>query len=170
MSSRPRIDANMIALRLDDPARLRGSVTRQLYDYWRDKRGDRHYPDWPDIQLMDLWRIAGNLVVKDVIDAGDDFRNRYWGGRVTDASGLEGSGKTTRAMYGPEAETVFVNFRRVVATGEPVVSYRRLTYVDQREYVTFEAVHLPLGPAGGPVAHVITAFDFECDLIDLLGD
>lgn len=169
MPPQPRPGTNLVVCRLEDPTRLRGVATRALYEYWQEKRGARPYPAWPDIHLVDLWRIASCIGVKDVIDGGAEFLNRYWGSEMTAMSGVEGSGKTTTEIYGDRREAAFVNYRETVETGEPMVAYRRLTFIDDREYVTYEVVHLPLGPEGGPVTQIISAFDFECDLRDILG-
>ena len=168
MDPRSHRSANLITRRLDDGTRLRGGPPRQLYEYWRDKRGDRPFPRWDEIHLMDLWRIAPWLGVKDVIDGGNDFLNRYWGTEVAAASGFEGTGKTTTELYGGGSEASLINFRHVVATGEPVLAYRRATFVEGREHVTYEVVHLPLGPEGGPVTQIITVYDFDCDIDDIL--
>lgn len=169
MASNSPSDAEMVVREIDDAAALRGTITRHLYDYWCEKRGARTCPAWPDIHLMDLWQIAASLAVKDVIAGGDDFRNRYWGSRLTDALGIEGTGKTSRELYGTASDTNFVNYRRVVTTGRPVATYRRLTFAARREHVAREAVHLPLAPPGGPVSHIISAYDYDCDVSDILG-
>lgn len=170
MEPRLHPGANLITRRLDDGARLRGEATRILYGYWREKRGDRPFPRWDEIHLMDLWRVAACIGVKDVIDGGRDFLNRFWGTRITEASGIEGTGKTTTEIYGDRSESSFINFRHVVETHEPVLAYRRATFVEGREHITYEVVHLPLGPDGGPVTQIITAYDFDCDLSDILDD
>lgn len=169
MRSTPCAPANLISRQLADPSQIRGAAGRTLYDYWNDKRGDRPFPAWPEIRLMDLWPIAAHLMVKDVIDGGADFFNRYWGSQLTEMLGIEGTGKTSTQLYGAGHRANFLNFRRVVESARPVLSYRRLTFVDDRDHVTYEVVHLPLGPDGGPVEHIVTAFDFDCDLRDVLG-
>ncbi|MEK9753400.1 MAG: hypothetical protein VW338_09335, partial [Rhodospirillaceae bacterium] len=52
---------------------------RTLYLYWEEKRGGRDFPSWRDIDLMELYPIASVLLVKDVIDGGADYYNRFWG-------------------------------------------------------------------------------------------
>lgn len=169
MPPQPRPGTNLVACRLEDGTRLRGRPTRALYDYWQEKRGGRRYPAWPDIHLVDLWQIASCIGVKDVIDGGADFLNRYWGSEMTAMSGIEGSSKTTTEIYGDRREESFVNFRATVETGAPWVAYRRLTFIDDRDYVTYEVVHLPLGAEDGPVTQIVSAYDFACDLGDVLG-
>lgn len=170
MHSKLGSPANLISRQLDDATLIRGDTGRQLFDYWEGKRGERPFPQWSEINLMDLWPIAACLSVKDVIDGGEDFRNRYWGTRLTQMIGIEGSGKTSKELYGADYHPNFLNFRRVVDSERPVLSYRRLVFVDDRDHVTYEVVHVPLGPEDGPVSQIITAFDFDCDLQDLLGD
>lgn len=153
---------------LGDASRLRGDATPALVAYWRDKRGPRPYPAWDDIELIDLWRVAANLSVNDVVDGGDDFLVRYWGSAVAEASAGDATGKSLKAFCRPNSDAGLVNFRRVVTDRAPVLSYRRFSFFEGREHVTWEAVHLPLGPDGGPVTQVISAFDFDCDIRDIL--
>lgn len=162
-------DATSVTRALGDATPLRGRTTRALFDYWRNKRGERPYPAWDEVHLIDLWQVAPCLSVKDVIDGGSDFRARYWGTRLAEAVGADISGRSVGEIPGIDIVRAFVNFRGVANTGQPLLSYRRLAFIDQREHVDFEAVHLPLGPAGGPVAQVISAFDFDCDVADILG-
>jgi hypothetical protein len=161
-------DADSVSRVLDDATPLRGRTTRALAEYWQQVRAGRRWPEWRDVRLIDLWRIASCLSVLDVIEGGRDLRGRFWGTRLAEASGADITGKSMMAMPGIDADRAAVNFRHVARTGDGVLSYRRLTFIDRREHVEFEAVHLPLGPADGAVTQVISAFDFDCDVSDML--
>lgn len=168
----PRVDrvtSEHVCHRLKPGERPRGRAPGMLLDYWQQKRGERHYPAWREINLMDLWPVADSLTVKDVIDGGQDFRNRYWGSRLTTYIGAEGTGRTQSEMFGADNETTFYTYRLVTESGKAVLSYRRFSYVPDREHVTGEGMHLPLGPEGGPVTQILSAFDFSADLTDVLG-
>ena len=169
MLSESSPDATSVSRTLDDGTPLRGRTTRALFDYWREKRSRRPYPAWAEVRLIDLWEVAPCLSVLDVIDGGRDFHARFWGTRLVEASGADISGKSISETPGVDADRAAVNFRRVASTAAPVLSYRRLSFIDHREHVHFEAVHLPLGSGGGLVTHVFSAFDFDCDVADILG-
>lgn len=162
-------DREPISRRLDDGRAIRGYAPRVLFDYWQAKRQGRPYPAGEDIELMDLWPIAANVGVLDVLDGGNDFFHRYWGTRLAEATGHDASGITMTEMFGASSDAATVNFRRVFETGTPLLSYRRLNFIEERDHVSFEAIYLPLGPAGGPVTQVICGYDFNCDIEDVLG-
>lgn len=169
MARSDRVAPNHVARRLRPDERPRGHGPCMLLDYWQKKRGATPYPAWRDVSLMDLWQFADSMTVKDVIDGGRDFRNRYWGSRLTAYIGVEGTGRTHSEMFGADDEGHFFTYRRVVEGGHGVLSYRRFTYIPGRDHVTCEGLHLPLGPEGGAVMHVLSVFDFTVDVLDILG-
>jgi len=124
MSRSERVTPNHVSRHLRPGERPRGRAPRLLLEYWQKKRGPRAYPVWQEIQLMDLWSIADCLTVKDVVDAGQDFHNRYWGTRLTTQLGTEGTGKTQSQLFGADNkdDTSFFTYRLVADTGTPVLS------------------------------------------------
>ena len=76
---------------------------RMLFDYWKTKyQGDRP-PTWADITLMDVYPIAGRVFVKDAVNGGTEFRNRFWGSGLCDAFGIEASNLLISDYYEPHA-------------------------------------------------------------------
>jgi len=133
-----------------------------LYDYWQQKCAGRAYPAWRDIDLLDIWQIAPYLIIKDVIDGGLDFRNRYWGTQVTARAGFDGTGRTHREIYknqpqGPQMD----NYRAVVESGKPNSVYRSSAFIAGREYVIYNSLNLPLGDAENQVDNIIIVIDYE---------
>jgi len=133
-----------------------------LYDYWLQKRADRAYPAWRDIDLLDLWKIAPCLIIKDVINGGKDFRNRYWGTQVAARAGFDGTGRTHLEIYknqpqGPQMD----NYRAVVDSGRPNSVYRASTFIAGREYVVYNSLNLPLGDSEKQVDQIIIVIDYE---------
>ncbi len=133
-----------------------------LYDYWLEKRAGRAFPSWQDIDLLDLWRIASCLIVKDVIDGGADFRNRYWGTQVTQRAGFDATGRTHIEIYrnqplGPQLET----YQAVVSSGQASSIHRSSAFIAGREFVVFNALNLPLGETDARVDKLIIAVDYE---------
>lgn len=135
---------------------------RRLYNYWLEKRGQRAFPSWRDIDLLDLWQIASCLIVKDVIDYGADFRNRYWGTQVTQRAGFDATGRTHSEIYknqplGPQMDT----YQAVINTRRPYMVHRTSTFIEGREFVVFNALNLPLGTSDEKVDHIMIAIDYE---------
>ncbi|MGJ3260917.1 MAG: PAS domain-containing protein [Rhodospirillales bacterium] len=135
---------------------------RLLYDYWLDKRGQRKFPAWQDIDLLDLWRIASCMIIKDVIGDGVDFMNRYWGTQVTHRAGFDATGKTHREMYkdqplGPQMDT----YLAVYETGMAYSVHRSSSFIAGREFVVFNSLNLPVGKSDDKVEHILIAIDYE---------
>lgn len=135
---------------------------RLLYDYWCAKRGERRFPSWSDIDLLDLWKIASCLIVKDVVDDGADFLNRYWGTQVAHRAGFDGTAKTHKEIYknqpmGPQMDT----YRAVLETGRPYSVYRSSSFISGREFVVFHALNLPLGDTDDKVDRIMIVIDYE---------
>jgi len=136
--------------------------TSLLADYWRERMApDGTLPRWRDFELMDLYAIAPTLAVKDVIDAGGDFINRYWGSQLTNALGFEGT-QARVSTYRPITmrETVLKRYRQLVATREPSLARGRISSMPGLEYLHFELIHMPLRGDGSSVDHIISVYDF----------
>lgn len=133
-----------------------------LYQYWNDKRGDRIFPSWQDIDLLDLWRIASTLIVKDVIDGGADFRNRYWGTLIVERTGFDASGKTHLEIYknqplGPQMD----NYQQVVTNKCANIVYRNSSFIENRDFIVYTSLNLPLGRTDNIVEHIISVIDYD---------
>jgi len=147
---------------LDNGEQPPGPHGKSLLKYWTEKRGTRAYPIWDDIELMDMFAIADSVIVKDVIDGGRDFLNRYWGSGMTRSTGFDGTGKLHTDLYasqpdGPQFET----YLAAINNGAPVAVHRDSSFIAGRDYVTYDALHVPIGDAErGEITHLITAHDF----------
>lgn len=133
-----------------------------LYEYWLAKRGHRAYPSWQDIDLLDLWRVAPTLIVKDVIDGGTDFRNRYWGTLITESAGFDATGKTHMDIYknqplGPQLE----NYQLVVKERRANIVYRNSSFIENRDFIVYTSLNLPLGKSDDVVEHIISVVDYD---------
>jgi hypothetical protein len=135
---------------------------KTLYEYWNMKRGQRAFPAWRDIDLLDLWQIASCLIVKDVIDNGADFLNRYWGTQIAMRAGFDASGQRHSSIYknqplGPQIDT----YREVVLAKVPNAVYRSSSFIANREFITYHSLNLPLGVTDEKVDHLITVVDYD---------
>jgi hypothetical protein len=72
---------------LDDP------LLREIYAYWRGKRGARRMPARRDIDPAEVPQLLPHLLISAVIDGGDRFRYRLAGTAITRAIGRDPTGK-----------------------------------------------------------------------------
>ncbi len=133
-----------------------------LYQYWDDKRDSLAFPSLQDINLIDLWRIAPALIIKDVIDCGADFRNRYWVTLIVERAGFDASGKTHWEIYkdqalGPQME----NYQHVVKDKCGNIVHRSSSFIENRDFVVFTSLNLPLGQTDDVVDHIISVIDYD---------
>ncbi|MEP0337713.1 MAG: PAS domain-containing protein [Alphaproteobacteria bacterium] len=139
---------------------LRSPITRTLFDYWQTKRGDRPCPAWSDIQLMDVYKIAPHVVVRDVLDGGQEFRCRFSGTGLSAVLGVDGTGQLVRETYKRGAEGVLARYRSVLNAGQPTRAVGFIQAVEKNLPTAFESVYLPLAGADGTIGHIIVAYDF----------
>ncbi len=139
---------------------LRSPITRTLFDYWQAKRGDRPCPAWTDIHLMDIYKIAPHVVVRDVLDGGREFRCRFSGTGLSAALGVDGTGQLVAETYKRGAEGVLARYRSVFTAGRPLRAVGFIQAVEKNLPTAFESVFLPLAGQGQPMGHIIVAYDF----------
>lgn len=147
---------------LADDEQPPGPNGKRLLSYWTEKRGTRAYPNWNEIELMDMFAIADSMIVKDVIDGGRDFLNRFWGSGITRSTGFDGTGKLHTDLYASQPEgPQFETYLATITSGAPVAVHRDPSFIAGREYVTYDALHVPVGHAArAEVTHLITVHDF----------
>ncbi|MBO6521858.1 MAG: PAS domain-containing protein [Rhodospirillales bacterium] len=137
-------------------------LTGRVIAYWQERMpAGGGLPRWSDFDLMDLYEVAPSLAVKDVIDDGRDYVNRFWGTSLTVALGFEGSGKLV-STYEPESmrKAVSRRYAHVVSTGETSMARGHIANMPGKEYLAFELVHLPLWGRHDKVEHILSAYDF----------
>ena len=111
---------------------------------------------------MDLYKIAHHLVVKDLIDGGRDYVNRFWGSSVTEGLGFDGTRKRV-SEYDPSRmrRSVQRRYHRLVSMAEPAMVRGYITTLPEHDHLPFELVHLPLwNDDGDAVRHIISAYHF----------
>ncbi len=141
---------------------FRSAKNRELLAYWTETAGERAFPDWRDIDLMALHRVATGLIVKDIEDGGQIFRNRYWGRRLTEVMGIEATGRLHDEIYAPNMVHWATDFYRQVMQGVyPARLVSRVLSNPERSHFKYEAIMLPLGGKGNGVRHIIAHFDFD---------
>jgi hypothetical protein len=130
-----------------DPDLSDAPLLKALQSYWAAKRGARAMPRRADIDPLELRPHLGNLVMIEVLGAGEDFRYRLIGTNVVTQHGRDSTGKSVRELYQTADPVIFdwsmTVLRTVVATRLPVRAANRLRMVN-RDYITSDQLHLPL--------------------------
>lgn len=152
----------LVARQEGDIAQCRSPVCLRLINYWQGlaMRNNGH-PEWGQVRLMDLYKIATFLTVKDVIDDGTDFLNRFWGTGLTDVLGFEATNKRV-SSYEPATmrDAVRQRYGRIARTGEPEMVRGHISTIPGQEHIPYEVVHLPLWGEGDGVRQIISAYQF----------
>lgn len=141
-----------------------GGAPQILADYWLEKSDASPVvgPQWSQFELMDIYAIAPRVVIKDVINGGAEFRNRYWGTHITDAFHLDATGKITgEYLSAGFAKQGLDLLRMVIQEIRPVRVWGRAEFFSQADHKTFEAAFVPLFGADGKATQVASAFRFE---------
>lgn len=138
-----------------DPGDLT-SPLREVRDYWASKRGGRAMPRRADIDPLDLPPPhMPFLSILEVLPDTQDFRFRVIGTGITERLGRDSTGKTVREVYAAAdhetREWMLETYQAVVTHRRPVFKRGTLRMV-QKEFVDFEAVHLPLSDDGERVS------------------
>ncbi|MBO6948326.1 MAG: hypothetical protein JJ855_10160 [Rhodospirillales bacterium] len=135
--------------------------------YWRRLAGEGGgVPRYDDVNLMDLYKVAHLISVKDVIKGGEDFAYRFWGSELRRALGFEGTGKLV-SQYEPEnmRARLLDTYRGIVETHEPVLRRGSMRHVYHRMDVTYEVIHVPFkAPESEEISQIMSAVEFDVPL------
>jgi len=137
-----------------------GPKGRLLLEYWNDLRGLRARPSWNEFDFMGVMDIASSIIIKDVIDGGIEFRNRYWGTAITNVSGFDGTGKTIADCYKPEdVDNILTVFRAPLNNPIPMTLLGKNYYMRKLQWCSFAAVCVGFTGEDGTVSQLVTAYD-----------
>lgn len=141
---------------------FRSPISQMMLEYWRGVTGDRAFPAWTDIQLIDIYTIAPHIIVRDVVDGGREFRCRFSGTAATAVLGIEATGKLISDTYSPRATgLILARYRRAMEAAAPVRFVGYVQAVEKNLPTPYEAAYLPLAGPDGSVGHIIVAYDFD---------
>ncbi|PIW27628.1 MAG: hypothetical protein COW30_09750 [Rhodospirillales bacterium CG15_BIG_FIL_POST_REV_8_21_14_020_66_15] len=129
---------------------------RWLLDYWVAKRGARPCPRWRDIDLPALYKFAPNIVVKDAVEGGRDFRVRFWGTEITEWLRFDATGRFLSEYFPAAGREGILTAHRMALTGDMPVRRWGVSVYPERNYVAFECIDLPLEDDAGGRAHLLS--------------
>lgn len=122
---------------------VKSDGARCVHAYWLSKHGCVG-PRWSDLDLMDIYRFAPNIMVKEFVPEVQDWRNRYFGTGLARILGVEGTGKLLREYHaGENAMKARQFFSSIKNDGVPV-RVEGQCIVKDREFRRLEGVYLPL--------------------------
>lgn len=132
----------------------------QLVAYWQRLRGDRDRPAWSEFDFMEIFELTPYLIIKDVIDGGAEFRNRYWGTDHVDGGGFDATGKTVAEYYEPEdVDDILKLYRLPLDNPVPMVMRGKLHYHEAGEWKNYSAVCVGFTDDDGAVSKLVCAYD-----------
>ena len=135
---------------------------RRLCAYWEEKRSGQGAPNKRDLDLMELYEIAPNLMVRDVIGDGEEYWTRYWGSQLSALFGYELTGKLMREFYPPDAVAVIrQTYDYILKTGNPLRLIGHVGFSDDKEHRNYEAFHTPWIDEDGAVVQIVSCYEFK---------
>lgn len=132
----------------------------RLLDYWRTLKGGRDRPAWSEFDFLDIIEITPQLIIKDVIDGGKEFLNRFWGTAHVMHGGFDGTGKIIEDYYKPEdVQEILTLYRQPLTIPAPMIMRGRLHYHDVRKWQEYSAVCVGFTDETGTVTKLVCVFD-----------
>ena len=128
---------------------------RRLYDYWLSKQGPNNAPGWQDIDLMQIYPLAPNIMVKEYIPDLQDWRNRFFGTGLTSVLGVEGTNKNLGDYHSEENAIKARAFFWTIKENKTPTRVEGQCIVKDREFRKLEGVYLPLFDTDGEVNMIL---------------
>ena len=150
----------------DHPQLLVGAPDdlREMYAYWRRKRGARPMPTRTDIDPAEIKGLLPGVLLVDVSRAGDsglDFVYRLVGTREVEMRGHDPTGRRVAdAYYGKSAESVIGCYRTVVEARSPFLD-DDCYHLPGQEWSPNASIYLPLSNDGVEVSMVLVYSSFR---------
>ncbi|MBC8242525.1 MAG: hypothetical protein H8E30_18935 [Alphaproteobacteria bacterium] len=149
-------------LKIEGPETIISPQVKIFYDYWRSRHSDGALPTWSDIDLVEIYKLTPGIAVKDVLDGGRDFRNRYWGTGLVRAYDFDATGKTFADYLDQKSADEGLAFHRsVVKMAQPRKSSGTMAFWKSKTYVSFEGLVCPLRGDSGGVEFLISYYDLN---------
>jgi hypothetical protein len=136
-------------------------LLREGYTYWRGKRGDRTFPARRDFDpLMEIPKLARNMMLLDVLRDPLDFRYRLIGDKLRDHMGENWVGRRWSEIEQQRPPNpIWLHHQWVVENLAP--RFIRPNYVGpHRQFMFIESAVLPLGRDPDRVEMLMLFVDF----------
>ena len=136
-------------------------ILRDGYGYWRAKRGDRDFPARGDFDpLLEVPRLARNMMLLDVLSDPLDFRYRLVGDKLRAHMGQNWIGRRWSELEQQRAPNpIWLHHQWVVENRTP--RFIRPNYVGpHRQFMFIESAVLPLGDSPDRIDMLMLFVDF----------
>ena len=142
---------------------------RDLYAYWRSKQGSRIGPPKAAIRFEEVGLLLPNIALADVVGDPPRFRYLVFGRNLTAAYGENVAGKFLDEIDLGSASLTSgaVNFwTRIVRERRPQVARIRYTKQQDRRYLDYERIGLPLSEDGKAVSMILLGYAFDTEFLN----
>jgi len=137
-----------------------GPNGRLFLEYWHGLKGERERPMWAEFDFKDIFTLAPSMVIKDLIDGGAEFRNRFWGTENTHAVGRDATGLLIAEYYEPEhVDEILKLYRISLGNPLPLVRSGRQYYHKDTAWRAYASVTVGFTGTDGRVTQLVTVFD-----------
>jgi hypothetical protein len=134
---------------------------RRLVGYWIALAAGRAMPAFADFDPVAVPWALSRLFVVQVVDGGADFVYRLAGERINERHGGSVAGRSVAELFRPGPVAGLLDRWRRVA-GDPAACYTESRHPTTNGLLLHgRRVVMPLGPADGPVDHLIGMAAFE---------
>jgi|GEM_PF-496792 len=146
---------------------FKSQAANRVLAYWDGKRGARLRPTWSDFDLIDIFDVAPTTIVKDMIDDGESFVNRYWGTQMVEILGIDATGKSISDSYS-ETETKVFHWmlRRALNSATPVRVLADMALDSKTVDLQLEGIIVPLDGETREKEHLVISYAFGYALDD----
>jgi hypothetical protein len=129
-------------------------------DYWRARAGSAAMPSRAQIDPVEMRPVLRKVLIIDVMENGD-FVYRLCGTEISEANGRDLTGRRAdEDSLGASAPQFLDAYRRTITARAPVFFVGQMWW-QERGYVSFEQVLLPLSGDGQRVDKLFCVVDFE---------
>jgi hypothetical protein len=144
---------------------VKSPILRDGHDYWLGKKSDRPFPSRRDFDpLVEVPRLARNMMLLDVSHDPLDFRYRLIGTAVREHLGEDWTGRRWSEIEFQRAPNpIWLHHQWVVDNRQP--RFLRPNYIGpHRSFMFVESAVLPLGDTPERVAMLMLFVDFRSKL------
>jgi hypothetical protein len=139
-------------------------ILLRIFDYWKEKCGDRDVPLRADIDPVELRNLVHHVMLYDVVELGRLYRIRLVGQAIVDFVGVNNTGKFAHDTVPPDAaERMNEILTTVVTRRAPRFRAGFAYWHTGKAYRRFEACFLPLSSDGQTVDKILAGNIFAID-------
>jgi hypothetical protein len=143
-----------------DLADARSPAIAAAVGYWRAKAAPRAMPSRAQLDPIEMRSFLRKILIIDLMENGD-FVYRLCGTEISEANRRDLTGRRADAeSLGASAPQFLDAYRRTVAARDPVFFVGQMWW-QERGYISFEQVILPLSSDGEAVDKLLCVVDFE---------